>query len=87
MINNLYQKHKKDLDYIKKYTNDDNYILNMWTLYGFTLNNKFYELDSNINIYEGLFINLMIKVYLNKFFKSKELNILEIGLAYGTSSL
>lgn len=86
-IYNLYEKYSNELDIVKKYTNDDNYIFNLWLNYGFTLNNKFYDLDSNINLYEGLFINLMIKIYLDKYFKDKKINILEVGLAYGTSSI
>jgi len=60
----------------------------MWYHYAFKLNNKFIELDSNINVYEALFISQCLQLYIQEYHKPKtKFNILEIGLAYGTSSI
>jgi len=83
---NIYNKYKYELDKIKLYTNND-YIFNMFLYYGFNIDNKFIKLDSNINIYESGFVSLLIKYYILKYKKKEKLNILEIGLAYGTSSI
>jgi predicted O-methyltransferase YrrM len=85
-MNNIYNKYKVELDSVKKYI-DNEYIYNIFYNYGFTLNNKFIELNSNINVYEACFIAQIIKIYIHKYKKNQVLNILEIGLAYGTSAL
>jgi hypothetical protein len=84
MSNNI-EKYKLELNTIKKIVNN-NYIYKIWYKYGFTIGKKFVPLYSNISIYEACFISLLIKIYMNNTTK-KKLNILEIGLAYGTSSL
>jgi predicted O-methyltransferase YrrM len=87
MINIIYKKYKKELDNVKRIMKDD-YLYNMWYNYGFKLNNKFIQLDSNINIYEACFINLLINNYIHKYkLNNSKINVLELGLAYGTSSI
>ena len=45
-------------------------------------------LDSNINVYEALFISQCLNIYIHHIHeKNSKINILEIGLAYGTSSI
>ena len=85
MDNKIYEKYKIELDAVNKYINNK-FIYDIFYNYGFTINNKIIPLDSNINIYEACFISQLINIYINKYF-NKELNILEIGLAYGISSL
>jgi predicted O-methyltransferase YrrM len=83
----IYEKYKKELDYVKEIM-QDKYLYNMWYNYGFTLKNKFFKLDSNINIYEACFISLLVNNYIKEYKNdNKKINILEIGLAYGTSSI
>ena len=48
--------------------------------------NKFYPFHSNINLHEGIFINLAVKTYLQTY-KPTYLSVLEIGCAYGMSSM
>lgn len=85
-MNNIYLKYKTELDTVKKYINNK-YIYNMYHDYGFTLNNKFIELDSNINIYEACFISQLIQIYIKKYKTNKKLSIVEVGLAFGTSAI
>ena len=85
MNNKIYEKYKIELDAVNKYINNK-FIYDIFYNYGFTINNKIVPLHSNINIYEACFISQLVNIYINKYF-NKELNILEIGLAYGTSSL
>lgn len=85
--NNIYLKYKNELNKVKKIINDD-YIYHMWYNYGFKLNNHFIELDSNINVYEALFISQCLQYYIQEYHKpNTKFNLLEIGLAYGTSSI
>jgi predicted O-methyltransferase YrrM len=82
---------KTELNAVKKYINSD-YIYEVFRKYGFTINGKFLKLDSNINVYEACFISQITKIYMEKYKnkidkKDKELSILEIGFAYGTSAL
>ena len=86
MNDKIYEKYKTELDAIKKYTDND-YIYKIFYNYGFTIENKFIPLDSNINVYEACFISILTNIYINNYKKKGVLNILEIGLAYGTSSL
>lgn len=86
MINKIYEKYKIELDGVKKYVNND-YIYKIFYNYGFILENKFIPLNSNINIYEACFISMLVDIYIKKYKDNGKLNILEIGLAYGTSSL
>ena len=87
------KKYIKELTALKKYVRND-YIYEIFKNYGFSIYDKelkktvFISLDSNINIYEACFLALCIQIYNSKFYeKNNNLNILEIGLAYGTSSL
>ena len=82
---------KNELNAVKKYINSD-YIYEVFRKYGFTIENKFVKLDSNINVYEACFISQITKIYMENYKnkidkKDKELSILEIGFAYGTSAL
>jgi predicted O-methyltransferase YrrM len=84
--NEIYKKYKVELDAVEKYI-DNKYIYDIFYNYGFKINNKFIELDSNINVYEACFIALLFNIYINKYKTKGTLNVLEIGLAYGTSAL
>jgi len=66
---------------------NDKFIHDLWTNYGFMINGKKLDLNSHISIYEASFIGLCVQTYLNKYVKDKKasLNVLEVGLAYGTS--
>lgn len=84
-----------ELGYVKKYINND-YLYKLWKDYKFPnikLDGKDIELDSNINVYESVFISLLIEIYIEKYKpiqqndKSLSLNFMEIGLAYGTSTI
>jgi predicted O-methyltransferase YrrM len=83
---NINKKYKTELNAVKKYI-DNEYIYDIFYKYGFTINNKFIPLHSNINVYESVFISLLVNIYINKYKKKQKLNILEIGFAYGTSTL
>lgn len=85
-MTDIYLKYKTELDAVKKYINNK-YIYDIFYNYGFTLNNKFIKLDSNINVYEACFIARLINIYINTYKKNKTLRVVEIGLAYGTSAL
>jgi predicted O-methyltransferase YrrM len=84
--NAIYEKYKVELDAVNKYI-DNKYIYDIFYNYGFKLNNKFIELNSNVNVYEACFIALLLNIYINKYKNKDTLNVLEIGLAYGTSAL
>jgi len=85
MAHTIKEKYKTELLAVNKYI-DNSYIYKIFYDYGFTINNKFIPLHSNINVYEACFISQLCNIYISKN-KNKTLNILEIGLAYGTSSL
>lgn len=81
-------QYEKQLSMIKYVTGNDAYLYNLWKNYGFTLENKFVELGSNINLYEAAFIGLLLKKYIKTYAKpNRTINVLEIGLARGTSSI
>lgn len=82
--NNIYKQFKKELDLLNKYINND-IIYNVIYKWGTKYKNKFYNLDSQISIYEGLFISEIIKAYIKS--SMKNINVLEIGCAYGTSAM
>lgn len=86
MNNLIYKKYKIELDAVNKYI-DNKFIYDIFYKYGFTINDKIIPLNSNINIYEACFISLLVEIYIKTYKKNTTLNILEIGLAYGTSSL
>lgn len=78
---------QEELNAVKKYINND-FIYEIFRRYGFTIENQFIKLDSNINVYESCFISLLTKLYIEKYKKNGDnLNILEIGFAYGTSAI
>jgi predicted O-methyltransferase YrrM len=87
-MTDIYLKYKIELDAVDKYINNK-YIYDMFYNYGFNLDNKFIELDSNINIYEACFIARLINIYINtyKIIPDEPLRVVEVGLAYGTSAL
>ncbi len=86
LTNEEIKMHKYSLDSIKKYINNV-YIYSIFYDWGFTLENRFIPFESNINSIEACFISLCVQAYLNKNIVPKSLSILEIGFAYGTSSI
>lgn len=85
-MTDIIKKYSNELGAVKKFINND-FIYKIFYDYGFTLNNKFIKLDSNINVYEACFISLLCNIYITKYKFKTKLNILEIGLAFGTSAL
>ena len=85
-MDNVEEKYKIELDAVKKYI-DNPYIYKIIKDYGFIIDGKFVPLDSNINVYEACFISLLINIYIKTYKTNDTLNILEVGLAYGTSAL
>jgi predicted O-methyltransferase YrrM len=79
-------EYKVELDKLYKITQSD-YLYNSFLDYGFKIDDKFINFDSNINIYEAGFISLLIQIYIKKYKTTEKVNVLEIGLAYGTSSI
>lgn len=84
----IYLKYKIELDAVNKYINNK-YIYDIFYNYGFKLDNKFIELNSNINVYEACFIARLINIYINTYKTNSDeiLRVVEVGLAYGTSAL
>ncbi len=88
MSQEIDEKYEGELNNIKKIFGGDKFIREIWTNYGFNIDGQFVGLNSNINVYEACFIGLLTKTYIDKYKGDKsELNVLEIGLAYGTSSI
>ena len=86
-IDDTYLKYKKSLDEVSKIINNP-YIYDMFYSWSFKLKGKQVDFDSNINSYEGCFIAKLIQIYNQKYKKDKlPLNVLELGLARGTSAL
>ncbi len=83
--NYLYNEYKKDLDLLDKYINND-YIFIIFLLFVIKIGNLFFILNSNINIYECVFLNNLIDNYIFTNNKNKY-NIVEIGCAYGISGM
>lgn len=85
-------KWKTELENVKKYMKND-FLYKVWKNYKFPnikLNGKDVELDSNINVYEACFISLLVEIYLKKYkpvMDDESLNVIEVGLAYGTSTI
>lgn len=79
---------KNKLDLLKQYLGNG-IMYDIFKNNGFKLNNKFYKLDSNINVFESVFIYLIINAYHNtiKSTNINTFNILEVGLARGTSAV
>ncbi len=86
LTNEEEEMHKYSLDNIKKYINNV-YIYSIFYDWGFTLENRFIPFNSNINAIEACFISLCVQAFLNRDPVPKSLSILEIGFAYGTSSI
>jgi len=80
------KKYKLELDAVDKYINNK-YIHDIIRDYGFKLDGEFIPLNSNINVYEACFISLLTNIYIKNYKTKNTLNILEVGLAYGTSAL
>jgi predicted O-methyltransferase YrrM len=86
-IDDTYLKYKKSLDEVSKIINNP-YIYDMFYSWSFKLKGKQVDFDSNINSYEGCFIAKLIQIYNKDYKKDKvPLNVLELGLARGTSAL
>ena len=83
-FNKTYKKYKRELDLLDKYV-DNPIIYDIIYRWGTAYHQRFYPLHSQINIYEGIFISEVIKAYVKK--SMKNLSILEIGCAYGTSAM
>jgi len=79
-----------ELAHVAKYI-DDPFILSIWTNYEFpniTYKGEPLKLDSNINVYEACFISVLIDIYIKTYSTATQpINIVEIGLAYGTSTI
>ena len=84
LSNTDFQKYIDSLQNIKKYINNV-YIYSIFYDWGFTIENRFIPFHSNINAIEACFISLCVQTVLQK--NPKSFSVLEIGLAYGTSSL
>ena len=82
--NKILLKYKESFDLLDKYINN-NIIYNIIYEWGTYYKNKFYKLHSQINIYEGIFISEIIQSYIKS--SMKNINVLEIGCAYGTSAI
>ena len=86
-IDDTYLKYKKSLDEVSKIINNP-YIYDMFYSWSFKLKGKHVDFDSNINSYEACFIAKLIQIYIKEFKKDKlPLNVVEIGLARGTSAI
>ena len=71
---------------------DNDYLAYVWKYYKFPNikhKGKPIVLDSNINVYEACFISQLVSIYLDQHMPASihTFNILEIGLAYGTSTI
>ena len=81
---NIYIKYEKEFDLIKKHINNKyfyKFIYNWGTKY----KNKFYKLHSQISIYECIFLHYVVSSFNKK--SLKNMSVLEIGCAYGTSGM
>lgn len=88
MTSIINEKYNTELSHINTIFDGDTYIRDLWLKYGFPFNGKFIELNSNINLYEACFIGLCVKTYIDTYTNNKSsINVLEIGLAYATSSI
>lgn len=81
---NIYQKYKTRLDLIEKHINNE-YFYKFIYYWGTTYKNKFYKLHSQISIYECIFLHYIVSSFNKK--SIKNVNVLEIGCAYGTSGM
>ena len=84
--NKTYEEYKTDLDLLDKYIDND-YIFVIFFLFMIKIGNLYFILNSNINIYECVFINNLIKYYITNNINKKKMNIIEIGCAYGVSGM
>jgi predicted O-methyltransferase YrrM len=75
----------KYMDLVSKYIDDNPYIKLLFYLFEFPYSGK--DLNSSISLYEVCFISLLVKQCIKLNSSKPELNILEIGFAYGTSQI
>jgi hypothetical protein len=75
----------KYMDLVKNYMDNNPYIKLLFYLFEFPYSGK--DLNSSISLYEACFISLLVKQYIKLNNNKTELNILEIGFAYGTSQI
>ena len=85
-IDDTYLKYKKSLDEVSKIINNP-YIYDMFYSWSFKLKGKQIDFDSNINSYEACFIAKLIRIFNREYKNKKDLSVVEIGLARGTSAL
>lgn len=78
-------KYERELQAVQKYISNP-YIYDAFEKYGFVIDGEFLSMDSNISVYEACFIGLLVDTYIRNSSPSR-MRILEIGLAYGTSTL
>ncbi len=74
---------------LSDFTKND-YIVKVFECYAFMIRGEIIDLHSNINIYEAGFTSLIIQTYIKHNMESlisTGMNVLEIGLARGTSSI
>jgi predicted O-methyltransferase YrrM len=80
----IYKKYKTELDLIEKYIKNKivyKYIHD----WGTNKDGKFYELHSQVSVFECIFIHFLVSSLNKKSLKC--INVLEIGCAYGTSAM
>jgi len=82
--NTTYKKYKEELELLDKYIDND-IIYDVIYKWGTLYKTKFYKLHSHINRAEGVFISEMIRAYVKP--SMKNINVLEIGCAFGTSAM
>jgi len=80
----IYKKYKKELELIKQHINNE-YFYKFIFNWGTKRKEKFYKLNSQISIYECIFLHYLVSSLDKK--SNKNVNILEIGLAHGTSGM
>jgi predicted O-methyltransferase YrrM len=81
----IYNKYKDLHDLFIKYINND-YIYVIFYLFLIKIENFYFVLNSNINMYECIFIHRIVKYYINNI-NHTNVNVLEIGCAYGVSGM
>jgi predicted O-methyltransferase YrrM len=85
-IDDTYLQYKKSLDEVSSII-DNPYIYDMFYSWSFKLKGNKVEFDSNINSYEACFIVKLIRIFIREKKDKLPLNVLELGLARGTSAI
>jgi predicted O-methyltransferase YrrM len=85
-IDDTYLQYKKSLDEVSSII-DNPYIYDMFYSWSFKLKGNKVEFDSNINSYEACFIAKLIRIFIREKKDKLPLNVLELGLARGTSAI